>query len=99
MVGRSDARFIGIVYGVTTLLFPLASAAVEKSQTGQAMAAVNLVNFFGTAVLQTASGSVAERQGPGAAIEFLAAAIVIGAIVYLLSLRNRRGHANKSLST
>jgi hypothetical protein len=50
-------------------------------------------------VLQTASGSVAERQGPGAAIEFLAAAIVIGAIVYLLSLRNRRGHANKSLST
>jgi hypothetical protein len=61
---------------------------VEKSQTGQAMAAVNLVNFFGTAVLQTASGSVAERQGPGAAIEFLAAAIVIGAIVYLLSLRS-----------
>jgi predicted MFS family arabinose efflux permease len=79
----------GIVYGITTLLFPLASAAVEKSQTGQAMAAVNLVNFFGTAVLQTASGAVAERQGPGAAIEFLAAAIVIGAIVYLLSLRNR----------
>jgi hypothetical protein len=27
------------------------------------------------------------------------AAIVIGAIVYLLSLRNRRGNANKSLST
>jgi len=89
----------GIVYGITTLLFPLASSAVEKSQTGQAMAAVNLVNFFGTAVLQTASGSVAERQGPGAAIEFLAAAIVIGAIVYLLSLRNRRGNANMSLST
>jgi hypothetical protein len=88
----------GIVYGITTLLFPLASSAVEKSQAGQAMAAVNLVNFFGTAVLQTASGPVAERQGPGAAIEFLAAAIAIGAMVYLVSLRNRGGNANMSLS-
>ncbi len=73
----------GLTLSMQVLIFALVRGATAPSDVGKAMAAVNLSFFAGAAVLQAASGPVGAWGGPGAAIGFLGAAVLVGTLLFL----------------
>lgn len=80
----------GLSISIQPLLFAMTRAAVPPEESGKALSAVNLSFFLGAAVLQAASGPVGASGGPGAAMAFLAAVVLLCTALFLLLTRPAR---------
>jgi predicted MFS family arabinose efflux permease len=75
---------IGVAISAQPLVFGMARQLVEAQDTGKALSAVNLAFFLGAALMQSATGVVAALLGLPAVLLFMAAALIIGTVVFLL---------------
>jgi len=74
---------IGIVLCTQPLIYGMARQMVDVTDAGKALAAVNLAFFLGTALLQSATGFIAAAFGLPAVLIFMAAALVVGTLVFI----------------
>jgi predicted MFS family arabinose efflux permease len=72
------------------LIFAMTRAVVPPEQVGKALSAVNLSFFLGAAVLQAATGPVAALGGIGAALAFLAVAVLVATGLFVCFTRGQR---------
>lgn len=56
---------------------------VDAQVAGKALAAVNLAFFLGAALMQSTTGAVAALAGLPAVLLFMAAALLIGTLIFL----------------
>ncbi|MBR1196784.1 MFS transporter [Bradyrhizobium sp. AUGA SZCCT0240] len=75
---------IGFAMSAQPLVFGMTRQLVDQQNTGKALSAVNLAFFLGAALMQSATGVVAALLGLPAVLLFMAAALIIGTIVFLL---------------
>ncbi|MBR1250179.1 MFS transporter [Bradyrhizobium sp. AUGA SZCCT0169] len=75
---------IGFAMSAQPLVFGMTRQLVDEQNTGKALSAVNLAFFLGAALMQSATGVVAALLGLPAVLLFMAAALIIGTIVFLL---------------
>lgn len=73
----------GIAVSTQPLLYGMTRQLVGAQNAGKALSAVNLAFFLGTALMQSATGVVATLFGLPAVLLFVAASLIIGAIVFL----------------
>ncbi len=57
---------------------------VDAQNTGKALSAINLAFFLGAALMQSTTGMVAALYGLPAVLLFMAAALVVGIILFLV---------------
>ena len=74
----------GIAVSTQPLLYGMTRQLVDAQNAGKALSAVNLAFFLGTALMQSATGVVATLFGLPAVLLFVAASLIIGAIVFLM---------------
>ncbi|ANW03696.1 MFS transporter [Bradyrhizobium icense] len=74
---------IGIAISAQPLLFGMTRQLAGAQNAGKALSAVNLAFFLGTALMQSATGVVAAVYGLPAVLMFMAAALIIGTVVFL----------------
>lgn len=79
----------GIVISGQMICFTLVRAAVPAEESGRALSAANLVFFLGAAVFQALSGLAAARGGIAWALASFAAALILGALLFLALARRR----------
>jgi predicted MFS family arabinose efflux permease len=72
------------------LIFAMTRAVVPPEQVGKALSAVNLSFFLGAAVLQATTGPVAALGGIGAALAFLAIAVLVATGLFVRFTRGQR---------
>jgi MFS family permease len=74
----------GVAVSTQPLLYGMTRQLVDAQNAGKALSAVNLAFFLGTALMQSATGVVATLFGLPAVLLFVAASLIIGAIVFLM---------------
>ncbi|WP_213285007.1 MFS transporter [Bradyrhizobium sp. sGM-13] len=75
---------IGIAISAQPLLFGMTRQLAGAQNAGKALSAVNLAFFLGAALMQSATGVVAAVLGLPAVLLFMAAALIVGTVVFLL---------------
>jgi predicted MFS family arabinose efflux permease len=75
---------LGFAMSAQSLVFGMTRQLVDAQNTGKALSAINLAFFLGTALMQSATGVVATFLGLPAVLLFIAAALIIGIVVFLL---------------
>ncbi|MBN8987187.1 MAG: MFS transporter [Rhizobiales bacterium] len=75
---------IGLALSAQPLVYGMTRQLVDAQNMGKALSAVNLAFFLGSALMQSTTGVVATFFGLPAVLLFVAAALVIGTIVFLL---------------
>lgn len=75
---------MGIAISTQPLLFGMTRQMAGAQNAGKALSAINLAFFLGTALMQSATGVVATIFGLPAVLLFMAAALIIGVIVFLM---------------
>ena len=75
---------MGIAISTQPLLFGMTRQQAGAQNAGKALSAINLAFFLGTALMQSATGVVATIFGLPAVLLFMAAALIIGVIVFLI---------------
>jgi MFS family permease len=75
---------MGIAISTQPLLFGMARQLVGAQNAGKALSAINLAFFLGTALMQSATGVVATLFGLPAVLLFMATALIVGVIVFLM---------------
>jgi MFS family permease len=75
---------MGIAISTQPLLFGMTQQMAGAQNAGKALSAINLAFFLGTALVQSATGVVATIFGLPAVLLFMAAALIIGVIVFLM---------------
>jgi hypothetical protein len=66
------------------LLFGMTQQLAGPQNAGKALSALNLSFFLGAALMQSSTGVVAALFGLPAVLLFMAAALIIGTIVFLM---------------
>ena len=74
----------GVAVSTQPLLYGMTRQLVGAQNAGKALSAVNLAFFLGTGLMQSATGVVATLFGLPAVLLFVAASLIIGAIVFLM---------------
>jgi predicted MFS family arabinose efflux permease len=74
---------IGLATSAQPLLFGMSRQLVDAQATGKALAAINLAFFLGAALMQSVTGAVAALAGLPAVLLFMAAALLIGTLIFL----------------
>lgn len=74
---------IGLATSAQPLLFGMCRQLVDAQVAGKALAAVNLAFFLGTALMQSITGAVAAFAGLPAVLLFMAAALLVGVLIFL----------------
>ena len=74
---------IGLFTSAQPLLFGMSRQLVDAQVAGKALAAVNLAFFLGTALMQSITGAVAALAGLPAVLLFMAAALMVGVVIFL----------------
>jgi len=74
----------GIVMSAQPLLFGMTQQLAGPQNAGKALSALNLSFFLGAALMQSSTGVVAALFGLPAVLLFMAAALIIGTIVFLM---------------
>lgn len=74
----------GVAVSTQPLLYGMTRQLIGAQNAGKALSAVNLAFFLGTALMQSATGVVATLFGLPAVLLFVAASLIIGAIVFLM---------------
>ncbi|MEH2532573.1 MFS family permease [Bradyrhizobium sp. AZCC 1588] len=74
----------GIAISTQPLLFGMTQQMAGAQNAGKALSAVNLAFFLGAALMQSATGVVAALLGLPAVLLFMAAALIVGTVVFLL---------------
>jgi sugar phosphate permease len=80
---RTLLVMIGILVCTQPLIYGMARQTVDVANAGKALAAVNLAFFLGTALLQSMTGLIAVAWGLPAVLIFMAAALIVGVLVFL----------------
>jgi predicted MFS family arabinose efflux permease len=80
---RALLVMIGILVCTQPLIYGMARQTVDVANAGKALAAVNLAFFLGTALLQSMTGLIAVAWGLPAVLIFMAAALIVGVLVFL----------------
>ncbi|MBR1283462.1 MFS transporter [Bradyrhizobium sp. AUGA SZCCT0177] len=75
---------IGFAMSAQPLVFGMTRQLVDQQNTGKALSAINLAFFLGAALMQSATGVVAALLGLPAVLLFMAAALIIGTMLFLL---------------
>ncbi|WOH64697.1 MFS transporter [Bradyrhizobium sp. BWA-3-5] len=75
---------MGIAISTQPLLFGMTRQLAGAQNAGKALSAINLAFFLGTALMQSATGVVAAAFGLPAVLLFMAAALIVGVIVFLI---------------
>jgi predicted MFS family arabinose efflux permease len=75
---------IGMVISAQPLLYGMTRQLVDAQNAGKALSAINLAFFLGAALMQSSTGVVAAVYGLPAALLFMAAALIMGTIVFLM---------------
>jgi MFS family permease len=75
---------MGIAISTQPLLFGMTRQMAGAQNAGKALSAINLAFFLGTALVQSATGVMATIFGLPAVLLFMAAALIIGVIVFLI---------------
>jgi MFS family permease len=75
---------MGIAISTQPLLFGMTRQQAGAQNAGKALSAINLAFFLGTALMQSATGVVATVFGLPAVLLFMAAALIVGVIVFLI---------------
>jgi hypothetical protein len=78
---------IGLFTSAQPLLFGMSRQLVDAQVAGKALAAVNLAFFLGTALMQSVTGAVAALAGLPAVLLFMAAALLVGTLIFLAYTR------------
>lgn len=78
---------IGLFTSAQPLLFGMSRQLVDAQVAGKALAAVNLAFFLGTALMQSVTGAVAALAGLPAVLLFMAAALALGVLIFLIYTR------------
>lgn len=73
---------IGLATSAQPLLFGMCRQLVDAQVAGKALAAVNLAFFLGTALMQSITGAVAAFAGLPAVLLFMAAALLVGVMIF-----------------
>ena len=79
---------IGIATSAQPLLFGMSRQLVDAQTAGKALAAINLAFFLGAALMQSVTGAVAAFAGLPAVLLFMAAALLLGATIFLAYTRS-----------
>jgi MFS family permease len=79
---------IGLATSAQPLLFGMSRQLVDAQTAGKALAAINLAFFLGAALMQSITGAVAAFAGLPAVLLFMAAALLLGALVFLAYTRS-----------
>jgi predicted MFS family arabinose efflux permease len=75
---------IGFAVSAQPLVYGMTRQLVDAQNAGKALSAINLAFFLGAALMQSATGVVAAVYGLPAVLLFMAAALVVGTLVFLL---------------
>jgi MFS family permease len=75
---------MGIAISTQPLLFGMTRQLAGAQNAGKALSAINLAFFLGTALMQSVTGVVATIFGLPAVLLFMAAALIVGVIVFLM---------------
>jgi predicted MFS family arabinose efflux permease len=75
---------IGMVISAQPLLYGMTRQLVDAQNAGKALSAINLAFFLGAALMQSSTGVVAAVYGLPAVLLFMAAALIVGTIVFLM---------------
>ncbi|MCA6117498.1 MFS transporter [Bradyrhizobium sp. WSM 1738] len=75
---------MGIAISTQPLLFGMTRQMAGAQNAGKALSAINLAFFLGAALMQSATGVVATIFGLPAVLLFMAAALIVGVIVFLM---------------
>jgi predicted MFS family arabinose efflux permease len=75
---------IGLSTSAQPLIFGMTRQLVDAQNTGKALSAVNLAFFLGTALMQSITAGVAALFGLPAVLLFMAVALVIGTVLFLI---------------
>lgn len=75
---------IGIAISAQPLLYGMTRQLVDAQNAGKALSAINLAFFLGAALMQSATGVVATVFGLPAVLLFMATALIVGIIVFLM---------------
>jgi MFS family permease len=78
---------IGLATSAQPLLFGMSRQLVDAQVAGKALAAINLAFFLGTALMQSITGAVAAFAGLPAVLLFMAAALLVGVLIFLAYTR------------
>ena len=74
---------IGIAISTQPLLYGMTRQLVDAQNAGKALSAINLAFFLGAALMQSATGVVATIFGLPAVLLFMAAALIVGTVVFV----------------
>ncbi|MEH2591408.1 MFS transporter [Bradyrhizobium sp. AZCC 1721] len=75
---------MGIAISTQPLLFGMTRQMAGAQNAGKALSAINLAFFLGAALMQSTTGVVATIFGLPAVLLFMAAALIVGVIVFLM---------------
>ncbi|MBR0694354.1 MFS transporter [Bradyrhizobium lablabi] len=75
---------IGLAMSAQPLIFGMTRQLVDAQNTGKALSAVNLAFFLGAALMQSTTAGVAALFGLPAVLLYMAAALVIGTVLFLI---------------
>ena len=75
---------IGFAVSAQPLIYGMTRQLVDAQNAGKALSAINLAFFLGAALMQSTTGVVAAVYGLPAVLLFMAAALIVGTIVFLL---------------
>jgi hypothetical protein len=75
---------MGVAISTQPMLFGMTSQQAGAQNAGKALSAINLAFFLGTALMQSATGVVATLFGLPAVLLFMATALIVGVIVFLM---------------
>ena len=78
---------MGFVVSTQSLLFGMTTQLMGPQMAGRALAATNLSLFLGTALLQSATGVVAALYGLPSVMMFVAIALAVGTLIFLVYTR------------
>jgi MFS family permease len=81
---------IGFAVSAQPLLYGMTRQLVDAQNTGKALSAINLAFFLGAALMQSATGVVAAFYGLPAVLLFMAAALIVGTLLFLAYTRPLR---------
>ncbi|WP_454626023.1 MFS transporter [Bradyrhizobium cenepequi] len=75
---------IGFAVSAQPLLYGMTTQLVDAQSAGKALSAINLAFFLGAALMQSVTGAVAALYGLPAVMMFMAAALLVGTVVFLI---------------
>ena len=81
---------LGFAVSAQPLLYGMTRQLVDAQIAGKALSALNLTFFLGAALMQSATGLVATLYGLPAVLLFMAAALVVGTVLFLIYTSSAR---------